>query len=78
MKKSMIVLIAVLLVLVLAVAFAACNKEHVHSDADGDEFCDDCGAFIGGRQLIFFSSLIQLTFHTYDITDKRLEIFSKY
>ena len=47
MKKSMIVLLAVLLVLVLATTFAACNKEHVHSDADGDEFCDDCGAFIG-------------------------------
>lgn len=52
MKRSLIILLAVLLVLVLAMAFAACNKEHVHSDADGDEFCDGCGAFIGEPKIV--------------------------
>ena len=61
MKKSMIVLIAVLLVLVLAMAFAACNKEHVHSDADGDDFCDDCGAFIGEPKSMEGSAFVQDT-----------------
>lgn len=52
MKRSLIILLAVLLVLVLAVTVAACNKEHVHSDADGDEFCDGCGAFIGEPKIV--------------------------
>ena len=61
MKKSIIVLLAVLLVLALATTFAACNKEHVHSDADGDEFCDDCGAFIGVPVSMEGSEFMQAT-----------------
>lgn len=61
MKRSMVILLAVLLVLVLATTFAACNKEHVHSDADGDEFCDDCGAFIGVPKSMEGSAFVQET-----------------